>query len=407
MTLDESYDKCLELTRSHYENFPVARLIPKRLRKHVAAVYAFARTADDIADEGYGLAENTPESRIAALKRLDTQVLAAAEGRPLDPDTAWIFTALGDTLRRFDILAQLCLDLTSAFAQDVTKRRYETFAEVLDYCRRSANPVGRLVLLLHGLKDDVMFRESDAICTGLQLANFWQDISVDRKKDGRTYLPLEDLKKFGVSLADLDRREATAATRECIRFNVERAQDLFDSGKKLPDRLPFPLSLEIRVTWLGGAAILKKIRRQDCDSVRSRPKIGKADKVRAAFRADGGVRVEGQRSRRSVGRIFLKRICKDHKAARGLRLFVFFVHASRFSLRRRIAAALNRLANPDLLSSFPAANPPSRFSQSWPSKSKSPPRANPSPAVSSPNGASPTAPSSPKANPSLISKPTR
>lgn len=289
VTLDESYDKCLELTRSHYENFPVARMIPKRLRPHVAAIYAFARTADDIADEGYGLTENTPESRIAALARFDTQVLAAVENRPLDPDTAWIFLALGDTLRRFDIPAQLCLDLTSAFAQDVTKRRYETFAEVLDYCRRSANPVGRLVLLLHGLKDEVMFQESDAICTGLQLANFWQDISVDRKKDGRTYLPLEDLKKFGVALEDLDKPEASPETRACIRFNVDRAQQIFDSGKKLPGRLPFPLSLEIRVTWLGGTAILKKIRQQDCDSVRSRPKIGKADKIALLAKALLGV----------------------------------------------------------------------------------------------------------------------
>ena len=213
MTLDESYDKCLALTRSHYENFPVARLIPKRLRRHVAAVYAFARTADDIADEGYGLTENTTVSRLAALKRFDTQVLAAVKNRPLDPDTAWIFLALGDTLRKFEIPAQLCLDLTSAFAQDVVKRRYDTFAEVLDYCRRSANPVGRLVLLLHGLKDEVMFAESDAICTGLQLANFWQDVSVDRKKDGRTYLPLEDLQRYGVALADLDKPAATTATR--------------------------------------------------------------------------------------------------------------------------------------------------------------------------------------------------
>lgn len=285
MTLEESYDKCLALTRSHYENFPVARLIPARLRKHVAAVYAFARTADDIADEGYGLAENTTASRLAALARFDTQVLAAVESRPLDPDTAWIFLALGDTLRKFDIPARLCLDLTSAFAQDVTKRRYDTFAEVLDYCRRSANPVGRLVLLLHGLKDEVMFKESDAICTGLQLANFWQDVSVDRKKDGRTYLPLEDLKRYGVSLTDLDKSEATTATRKCIQFNVERAQGIFDAGKKLPGRLPFPLSVEIRVTWLGGTAILKKIRDQDYDTVASRPKIGKGDKVKLLLKA--------------------------------------------------------------------------------------------------------------------------
>lgn len=285
MTLDESYDKCVALARSHYENFPVARLIPKRLRRHVAAVYAFARTADDIADEGYGLAENTVGSRAAALRRMDEQVLAAHAGRPLDPATEWIFLALGDTLRRFDIPPQLCLDLTDAFAQDITKRRYETFAEVLDYCRRSANPVGRLVLLLHGFKDDERFRLSDAICTGLQLANFWQDVSVDWKKDRRVYLPLEDFKKFGCEADDLGRAEATPAVLECIRFNVERAQGIFDSGKALPGLLPFPLSLEIRVTWLGGTAILEKIRRQGFDTVRARPKIGKADKVKLLLTA--------------------------------------------------------------------------------------------------------------------------
>lgn len=288
-SLDESYAKCEALARSHYENFPVAKLIPKRLRKHVAAVYAFARTADDIADEGYGLAENSPESRLAALARFDEQALAAAGGRPLDPETAWIFLALGDTLRRFDIPVGLCLDLTSAFAQDVTRRRYETFAEVLDYCRRSANPVGRLVLLLHGYKDEVRFAESDAICTGLQLANFWQDVSVDWKKDQRVYLPLEDLRRFGCDIGDLGKPEATPAVRECIRFNVERAQDIFDSGKRLPRRLAFPLSLEIRVTWLGGVTILRKIRSQDFDTVRSRPKIGKGDKIALLLRALTGV----------------------------------------------------------------------------------------------------------------------
>ena len=289
VTLEESYAKCEELTRSHYENFPVAKLVPKKIRKHVAAVYAFARTADDIADEGYGLPENTTESRLAALKIFDGQALAAAAGKPLAPETEWIFLALGDTLRRFDIPVSLCLDLTSAFAQDVTKRRYETFAEVLDYCRRSANPVGRLVLLLHGYKDEKRFAESDAICTGLQLANFWQDVSVDWKKDERVYLPLEDLRKFGCDLRDLGKTEATPAVRDCIRFNVDRAQGLFDAGRKLPGSLAFPLSLEIRITWLGGVAILKKIRAQDYDSVRSRPKIGKADKIALLLRALAGV----------------------------------------------------------------------------------------------------------------------
>ncbi len=286
MTLAESYARCTQLARTHYENFPVARLIPRRLRPHVAAIYAFARTADDIADEGYGLPDaQSVEARLDALKTMDTQCLAAAEGKPLAEETAWIFLALGDTLRRFSIDPQLCLDLTSAFAQDVTKRRYADFAEVLDYCRRSANPVGRLVLLLHGYHDAERFAQSDAICTALQLANFWQDVAVDWKKDRRVYLPLEDLTRCGATVEEIGAKEISPALRECIRFNVERTQEIFDQGRPLPGSLRFPLSLEIRVTWLGGTAILQKIRELDYDTVRTRPKIRRGDKLRLLGRA--------------------------------------------------------------------------------------------------------------------------
>jgi phytoene synthase len=286
VTLAESYARCEALTREHYENFPVARLIPRRLRPHVSAIYAFARTADDIADEGYGLADaQSVPSRLAALRDMHDQCLAAHAGRPLADGTDWIFLALGDTLRRFAIAPQLCLDLLSAFSQDVTKRRYADFAEVLDYCRRSANPVGRLVLLLHGFSDEKRFAMSDAICTALQLANFWQDVAVDWKKDKRVYLPLEDLARFGVPVDAIGAVEASVPLRECIRFNVERTQALFERGRALPSLLPFPLSLEIRTTWLGGTTILRKIRAQDYDTVRSRPKINGTDKVRLLVRA--------------------------------------------------------------------------------------------------------------------------
>ncbi len=286
MTLAESYAYCEHLAKTHYENFPVARLIPARLRPHVSAIYSFARTADDIADEGYGLpdAQDIP-ARLAALRQMDEQCLAAYAGKPLAGETENVFLALGDTLRRFEIPPQLCLDLTSAFAQDVTKRRYANFDEVLDYCRRSANPVGRLVLLLHGYNDAERFERSDAICTALQLANFWQDVAVDWKKDKRVYLPEEDLEKFGVPVESIGAGEASPALRECIKFNVERAQSIFDAGKKLPATLSFPLSQEIRVTWLGGTAILQKIREQNYDTVKARPKIKKFDKFRLLARA--------------------------------------------------------------------------------------------------------------------------
>lgn len=288
MTLEESYARCCVLARSHYENFPVARLIPRRLRPHVAAIYAFARTADDIADEGYapgGAAELSVEARLEALRRMDAQCVAAHAGAPLDAELAWIFLALGDTLRRFAIDPRLCLDLTSAFAQDVTKRRYADFDEVLDYCRRSANPVGRLVLLLHGYNDARRFGQSDAICTALQLANFWQDVAVDWKKDGRVYLPLEDLARFGASVEEIGRGTASPALCECIRFNVDRAQALFDAGRPLAGTLRFPLSLEIRTTWLGGVTILRKIRELGHDTVCARPRITAGDKVRLFLQA--------------------------------------------------------------------------------------------------------------------------
>jgi phytoene synthase len=320
LTLANSYARCEALARSHYENFPVARMVPKALRPHVAAIYAFARVADDIADEGYGLPGSQPGSpadiqrRLDALKHMDAQCLAAFENRPAPAataasasttatastttaDTSWLFPALGDTLRKFSIPVGLCLDLTSAFAQDVVKRRYADFAELLDYCRRSANPVGRIVLLLHGYNDAERFAQSDAICTALQLANFWQDIAVDWRKDRRVYLPLEDLARFGVDVGFLGLMTAYTASKrsdnwsdlspldECIRFNVERAQKLFDQGRPLAASLRFPLSLEIRATWLGGTTILRKIRAQHYNTYRHRPHITALDKLRLFARA--------------------------------------------------------------------------------------------------------------------------
>lgn len=293
--MDAAYARCLALTREHYENFPVARLVPKRLRAHVAAIYAFARYADDIADEGWG--ENgapTPQERVAALDAFEGQLWHCVKGEALDPQTEWIFKPLGHTLKQFDIPPQLCADLLSAFKQDCVTLRYQTFADVLDYCRRSANPVGRIVLLLHGFNDATRFAQSDAICTALQLANFWQDVGVDMQKDGRIYIPQEDWQTFGVTEADFfvaptAGNGTTAGTpqnlRKCIRFQVKRTAELFATGKPLPNSLPFPLSLEIRLTWLGGSRILQKTLALDCDTLIRRPKITKADKLRLLARS--------------------------------------------------------------------------------------------------------------------------
>jgi len=287
MQTAEAYARCLALTRAHYENFPVARMVPRRLQPAVAAVYAFARTADDIADEGVdrpGGAILSTTERLTRLRDFDAALLASEQQQPVPPEWDWIFTAVADTRRQYGLPVSLFQDLLSAFTQDVTVNRYATFADLRDYCRRSANPVGRLVLLLHGFNDEKRFAESDAICTALQLANFWQDVAVDWKK-GRVYVPQEDWSRFGVSEADFSATTATSGVRECLRFQVERTRGLFDQGRPLPGSLPFPLNFEIRITWLGGRAILNHIAAQKYDTLRARPAIRTADKVRLLLRA--------------------------------------------------------------------------------------------------------------------------
>lgn len=287
MSMDEAYARCLALTREHYENFPVARLVPKPLRVHVAAIYAFARYADDIADEGWGIeGAPTPQARVDALDAYEEQLWNSVAGKPLKPETQWIFEPLGNTIKQFNIPPQLCADLLSAFKQDCVTLRYPTFADVLDYCRRSANPVGRLVLLLHGFSDETRFAQSDAICTALQLANFWQDVGVDMKKDARIYIPQEDWQKFGVTEADFLATDTTPnRLRQCIRHQVERTAGLFAQGRPLPASLPFPLSLEIRLTWLGGSHILRKVSDLSYNTLIERPKITKLDKLTLLSRA--------------------------------------------------------------------------------------------------------------------------
>ena len=278
MNLEAAYKKCQQLADSHYENFPVAKMVPKRLRKHVAAVYAFARTADDIADEEHEtIAEDSP-LRIQWLNDFVAQLHLSLESpEKLDPKWAWIFIAVANTIREFDIPVSLFTDLVSAFAQDVVKKRYADYAELYDYCRRSANPVGRLVLILHGFRDDERFAQSDAICTALQLANFWQDMSVDRSKN-RIYIPQEEW--GALTEEDFFAPRASEAVRSCVCAQVMRTEELFKRGELLPKSLPFPLSLEIRVTLAGGRGILQKIIAQKFDTLSRRPKLGKRDKIK-------------------------------------------------------------------------------------------------------------------------------
>jgi len=276
----DAYDACTKLARAHYENFPVGRLVPKKMQPHVHAVYAFARYADDLADEGYaGSAKAqgardvmTPEQRLAALDDWERQLCSP----PGTPGLHFIFFALHETIRELDLPLSLFTDLLSAFKQDVVKRRYANFNEVLDYCRRSANPVGRLVLLLHGKREEELHVLADHICTGLQLANFWQDVGADLEKD-RMYLPEDDRVTYGVTEASLFARNADGKYRQLLAFQVNRTQGIFNQGESLTKKLRGLLRLEIRLTWLGGTTILRKIEALKYDTLNHRPTVGKAD----------------------------------------------------------------------------------------------------------------------------------
>jgi hydroxysqualene synthase len=270
---------CSELANRHYENFPVASLLmPKRLRRHVAALYAFARIADDFSDEPEY--EGVRRERLLEWRQQLDEVGVKAPTHP-------VFLALGATLKELDLPKQPFDDLLSAFLQDTEKKRYATFDEVADYCRRSANPVGRIVLMIHGFRDEELFRYSDAVCTALQLANFWQDVSVDLKKD-RIYIPEEDFAAHGYSEADLRMGVYNERFKNLMKFQVARTRALFEQGRPLLSRVKFPLTTELRMTWLGGMQILKKIHRLDFDVIRTRPALKKREWIPLAARALAG-----------------------------------------------------------------------------------------------------------------------
>ncbi|MBL0174183.1 MAG: squalene synthase HpnC [Ignavibacteria bacterium] len=266
------------MARAHYENFPVASiLLPARLRPHVAAVYAFARHADDIADEG-------DDGQAVRIERLDAwRALLRDCTSPgfetrtdiADPARA-IFLALGDTIAAFDVPTQLFEDLLDAFRQDIVKETYDTFDEVLDYCRRSANPVGRILLALFGRLDEHSAAPSDALCTALQLANFWQDVSVDIAKP-RVYIPAEDFARFGVDRGDFEKGLAGPEFRVLMRFEVERARSFFIDALPLFPVVPLRLRLELRAVWRGGMRILDKIGRVEYNTRSHRPTLSRID----------------------------------------------------------------------------------------------------------------------------------
>ena len=277
MVTDAAYARCLHLARQHYENFPVAsRLLPQSARPHVAAIYAFARIADDFADEG----TRTATARLALLDDWRDRLRASVVGETAadQSDASGIFIALGDTIRRFELDPQLFEDLLSAFRQDVHTSRYQTWDELLDYCRRSANPVGRLVLRINGYREDRLDRWSDAVCTGLQLVNFWQDLEKDLAK-GRLYVPMETVQRAGADLADLERRRLTEPWVRALTEAAERTRGFFRDGRPIADAVRGRLALELRATWLGGTRVLDRLVASRFDVFTSRPSLGWFDAV--------------------------------------------------------------------------------------------------------------------------------
>ena len=254
----------------HYENFPVASwLLPRRLRPPVEAIYRFARSADDIADEG-----DLPDA--ARLQALDGYLRALDEIEAGGTPAREPFRRLAPVVREYHLPIALLRDLVDAFRQDVVKKRYDDYEELRDYARRSANPVGRLLLHLFARHDPAAAAQSDAVCSALQFANFWQDVALDWGK-GRVYIPQEDLRRFGVGEAAIAQGRADGAWRELMAFEVARTRALMQSGAPLGHALPGRVGVEIRATVLGGLRILDKIDAVSGDVFRHRPTLGAWD----------------------------------------------------------------------------------------------------------------------------------
>jgi phytoene synthase len=280
--LREAYASCERDARGHYENFPVASLlIPRQMRRHVAAVYAFARAADDFADEG----QRSIDERCALLDGWNRRLQASVSGNveqqapptPGEPSNApEIFVALGASIADRQLPPQLFEDLLSAFRQDVIIHRYATWADVLDYCRRSANPIGRLVLRIAGYRSERLDGWSDAVCTALQLTNFWQDLKRDYDR-GRIYLPFETMQQYGAREDDLAGDRIGSAWRGALGAAVARTRELFAAGRPIGNAVHGRLRYELRATWLGGMRILMRLEHAGYDVIRHRPQLGPSD----------------------------------------------------------------------------------------------------------------------------------
>lgn len=278
-SLEDARAYCERLAKTHYENFSVATwFLPAKLRQHFYNVYAYCRISDDLGDE-----VGNPQQSLELLDQWEAELNACYGGSPRHP----VFVALAPTVRQFAIPKHEFSDLLIAFRRDQTIARFETFTDVLGYCRYSANPVGHLVLYLCGYSDGERQQLSDSTCTALQLANFWQDVAVDYDK-GRIYLPLEDLRRYGVTGDDIAQRRATPEFLELMKFEVRRAREWFERGLPLAARVNRELAIDVQLFSRGGQEILNAIERQGFDVLRRRPVISKPRKLWLVARAAAG-----------------------------------------------------------------------------------------------------------------------
>jgi squalene synthase HpnC len=275
VSVDNAFAHCEARVKAHYENFPVGLFVPRKKRRYVYALYAFARIADDFADEP--IYEGVRQEKLDQWAAL---LHAAYRGEAEGP----VFVALRETVRDLDVPKELLLDLLSAFRQDTEKNRYASWAELLDYCRRSANPVGRLVLLVFEQNDPELPPLSDAVCTGLQLANHWQDVAIDYARD-RIYVPEDMMRRHGVGTWDFSTGQVTDGFRGLMAELIARTRELFERGRPLCDRVGRELRFEMRLTWLGGMSILDRIEAVGADVFSRRPRHSALDKAALAWRA--------------------------------------------------------------------------------------------------------------------------
>lgn len=267
--LEQAYQFCQNLAKSHYENFPVASIfLPKKLRRPISVIYAFARTADDFADEGDAI----QQQRLKQLDKFSAALKAISDKNYRDDNP--IFIALEDVIAQHQLPISLFEDLLDAFKQDVVKSRYDNFDEVLDYCKRSANPVGRLLLLLAGEPSQQQLQQSDAICSALQLINFYQDIVQDLTESDRIYIPTDELQQFGVNEHQLTNVQ-TENIAPLIRQQYQRTQELMSAGTELGASINGRIGWEIRAMTLGGVITLKKLVSQNDNALLERPRLSK------------------------------------------------------------------------------------------------------------------------------------